>query len=685
MAGSQQSAPASQTADTSQTTQPVTTTDANAVTAARHRQEDTPPPGALSPRNASYDLDARLDPDTRTITGTGTIRWRNIGRAPADSLRLHLYWNAWRNTRSSWIEERVTAGTTASLLNRPADDWSSIDVTQLSLAGEHDELAVDLMPGFTFIQPDDGNEHDRTLAAIALPDPVVPGDTVTLTVAWTARVPRTFERTGAIGDYYFIAHWFPKLAVFEGGGWTAHQFHANTEFFSDYGVYDVRLTVPTGWVVGATGVARAVTENGDGSATHRYVQADVHDFAWTASPDFVEHRQRFAHRGLPPVEMRLLLQPEHAGQEDRHFAATAAALRYYGEWYGAYPYPQITIVDPAWQSESGGMEYPTLFTAGTRWLAPRHTNEPEAVTVHEAGHQFWYAMVANNEFEHAWMDEGINTFSEARVQAVAFQPDYRTERLFGGFIPWQLRAIALDRATDGNGLNGYRGAARRDVPATPTWQYWPGTHARITYFKTALWLHTLERHLGWDTLQGAMRTYFDRWRFRHPRPDDFFAAVSEAAGRDMSWFFDQVHRSSNVFDYGVERFESVPTESRGFEDGVGDAGIMDDTVRALYRTTAIVRRFGEATFPVDVLVRFDDGSEVRTAWEGLERWRAFTWDRPARGVSVQVDPDRVLLLDIDYTNNSQTLEPATSEASTKWALTWMVWVQDLMLTWSFFV
>ena len=108
-----------------------------------------------------------------------------------------------------------------------------------------------------------------------------------------------------------------------------------------------------------------------GTATHRFYQEDVHDFAWTTSPDYVERRARFEHPALPAVDMRLLLQPEHAGQADRHFEATRATLKYYGEWYGAYPYGHVTIVDPAWNSGAGGMEYPTLFTAGTRWIAPR--------------------------------------------------------------------------------------------------------------------------------------------------------------------------------------------------------------------------------------------------------------------------------------------------------------------------
>ncbi|MEW6322131.1 MAG: M1 family metallopeptidase [Acidobacteriota bacterium] len=655
------------------------------------RQDDAPLPGARSARNANYEIDVRLDHENRRLTGTETIRWRNIGRGPASSIVLHLYWNAWRNNQSSWMRERALAGGERTPRE---DEWGYIEIDRIELlegpaaepgAGERSPQprGEPLTP--TFQSPDDGNPDDRTVVSVALPQPVEPGQSVALRVAWTSRVPRTFSRTGAIGDYYFIAHWFPKVAVFETDRWTAHQFHANTEFFSDYGSYDVRITVPQGWVVGATGTERSRADNRDGTTTHRYAQDDVHDFAWTTSPTYIEHRQRFEHEGLPGVDMRLLLQPEHAGQEDRHFAATAAALRYYGEWYGPYPYPQITIVDPAWRSGAGGMEYPTLFTAGSRWLAPRQSNQPEGVTIHEAGHQFWFGMVGNNEFEDAWLDEGLNTFSEERVQELAFQPNYRVERFFGGFIPWQQRDIALARATDGNGLNGYRGAAERDTPATPTWRYWPGTHAQITYSKTALWLHTLERQLGWETLQQVLATFFERWKFRHPRPEDFFAVATEVSGRDLEFFFDQVYRSSNEFDYAVEKLTSVRVETTGYE-GEGDRrAYVERTSDTTYRTTLVVRRLGEAYFPVDIKVRFEGGEEIRLGWDGLRRWQAFTWDRPERAVSAEVDPDRLLLLDVNYTNNSVTLQPEAAPAATRWSMAWMIWLQDVLLTYAFFV
>jgi len=655
---------------------------ASVSVAAISRQSDTPAPGALSPRNANYSIDVRLDHTTHTFIGTEIIRWRNIGHAPADSLRVHLYWNAWRSNQSTWMRESAFAGDTKQ---RPADDWSYTAITSLALANADGSPGLDLIGALAYVQPDDANVEDRTLAAVALPSPVPPGGEIALRVQWKARAPRTFARTGVIGNYYFVAQWFPKIAVFEDKGWTAHQFHAHTEFFSDYGSYDVRMTVPRGWIVGATGTEQSRTDNADGTTTHRYVQDDVHDFAWTTSPDYVEHRQKFVHQGLPAVDIRLLMQPEHRGQEDRHFAATIATLRYYGEWYGAYPYDHITVIDPAYQSGAGGMEYPTLFTAGTRLFSPRQSNSPEAVVVHEAGHQFWYALVGNNEFEHAWMDEGLNQFSEARVLETAFRPDYHVERFFGGFLPWQFRDIPLKRESDGNYLNEYRRAAESDPEDHPTFRYHPVTHWWITYAKTALWLNTLERYLGWTTLQRILSTHFERWKFRHPRPDDFFAIANEVSGQDLTWFFDQVYRSSNTFDYAVDSLGSERAHALGFDNSLPEPKFRDATSETVYRTTVIVRRLGEALFPVDLLVTFEDGAQVREKWDGRDRWKAFTYERPQRARTAQIDPERVLLLDVNYTNNSRTLEPKTKEAATKWSLKWMVWLQDLMLTWSFFV
>ena len=637
-----------------------------------------------SPRNASYTITARLDPASRTLTGEQLLTWRNTSSIPATSLRFHLYYNAWRNTRSTWMREIVLAGL-PELAERPEADWGWIDVTSLKLVGTSG-APVDVTSTLRFIAPDDGNVDDRTVAEVPLAAPVAPGATVNIQIAWSSRVPRTFARTGAIGNYYFLGQWFPKIGVLQDTGWNCHQFHAATEFFSDFGIYDVKLVVPSGWIVGATGTERGRRDEGDRTTTHHYYAEDVHDFAWTTSPDYVERIERFGHEGLPDVSMRLLLQPEHAGQAARHFNATRAALRYYGEWFGPYPYGNITIVDPAWQSGADGMEYPTLFTAGTHWLAPRAVADPEDVTVHEAGHQFWYGVVATNEFEHAWMDEGLNTFSTARTLDQFFGPQSYSKRYFGGFVPWVFDDVPRSRATDGNYLSGYRDSGEADPQSAPSWRYWPETSEAITYFKTALWLNTLERMLGWDTLQQILSTYYKRYAFKHPEPKDFFAVANEVSKTDLTWFFDQVYRSSSHYDYAVDLFTSEQVSDRGiFGDANKRTFSADERSGDAYRTRVVARRVGDGVFPVTVRVVFENHLEARWQWDGRDRWKMFEVDRPVRAVTAQVDPERVLLLDANYTNNSRSLAPRTNAAARKWSLAWLIWLQDHLLTYGFFI
>jgi hypothetical protein len=630
--------------------------------AAGVQRYDSPEPGARSPRNANYDIDVRLDHDARTLSGRETIRWRNISARPTSELRFHLYWNAWRNAESTWLRERkMTRNYTAP----PADGWGAMDVSAVRLR-EPSGATRDLTPHISFVAPDDGNRDDRSVMAVPLGLNVEPNETVQVELVWTAKIPRPVARTGYIEDYYFIAQWFPKIGVLEDSGWNTHQFHAATEFYADFGVYDVRLTVPSPFIVGATGRQTSRTENSDGTTTHRYQEQDVHDFAWTASPDYIDVKRTFTHATLPPVEIRLLLQPEHRGQEDRYFAAMEAELERYGEWFGAYPYGHATVVDPAFQSQADGMEYPTFFTGRARLFPSRSRQTPEMTLAHETGHQWWYAMVGSNEFEHAWMDEGINTYATARVIDEAF-PDNRWElRYFGGLVPWSFPDIPYSRL-DNDRMAGYRDNAEADIQSTPTFGYWPSTASIMSYNKTALWLHTLERHLGWPVMQRILSTFFVRWQFRHPQPADFFRTVNEVSGQDLTWFFDQVYRGSNTFDYGVQDLSS---ERR--DDGTS-------------RTVVVARRYGEATFPVDVVTTFDDGHQITEKWNGLDRRAIFVYERASRASHVQIDPRRVLLLDTAYTNNSRTLSPRGADASLYWAARWMVWLQDLMVTYAFFV
>ncbi len=664
----------------------------------------------LSPRNANYTIDVTLDPEARTLDGRQVLTWRNIQDQPTDQLWFHLYWNGWRNSRSTWMLESRLRRRRDRLRDPKEGDWSyqQIDAARLlppdpslSLGPDEeagtDRVVCDLIATLRYHAPDDGNPDDRTVAVLELPRPVAPGETVRVELEWSAKIPHTFARTGFRGDYFFIAHWFPKLGVFEPEGWNCHQFHAATEFYSDYGAYDVTVNVPERFVLGATGRRSSRTDNGDGTVSYRHLQDDVHAFTWTASPDFVERKKRFERPGLPGVDMRLLMQPEHLGQAERHFRATEAALEHYGKWYGPYPYGHVTVVDPAWKSGTGGMEYPTLFTAGTRLFSPEGGGSPEGVTIHEAGHQFWYGIVGNNEFEHAWIDEGLNTFSTARTVDVEYGPSKLVERYldppgtdFGGFLPWLFDDLAASRAVQGNRVDrAVKSTVRTaDPQSTHTYRYFPTEASNLSYGKTAQWLSTLERHLGWETLQRILATFFERYQFGHPRPEDFFAVANEVSGQDLSWYFDQVHRQSLVFDYAVDSVKSFRAAPEGFVEGGGalafSNGRGDGDGDTLYRTEVVVRRHGGGVFPVEVLLAFEDGSQARVPWDGEARWQLFAEERPSKLAYAAVDPERVLLLDLDYTNNSK-LRKAEHLAAGKWAAKWMVWLQDLLMTFTFFV
>jgi hypothetical protein len=189
----------------------------------------------------------------------------------------------------------------------------------------------------------------------------------------------------------------------------------------------------------------------------------------------------------------------------------------------------------------------------------------------------------------------------------------------------------------------------------------------VTYAKTALWLTTLERMIGWDRTQRVLTTYFARYAFRHPVPRDFFAVASEVSGQDLTWFFDAVYRSAATFDYAVAQVTTEP-ESGG-----------------LTRSVVVVRRLGDGVFPVDIRFTFEDGSTTVERWDGMARWHAIPQVHIGGLRKVEIDPDRVLTLDVSYTNNSWTAEPRAAEAASSWALRWLTWVQSTLLTYAFFI
>jgi hypothetical protein len=656
-----------------------------------------PASGALPEHAAEvvdYDIAVRLDSNAKRIVGRERIVWRNPSQDTVPDLWFHLYLNAFKSTRTTFYRE---SGGRLRRDDMPEDAWGYTDVTSLKLAD-----GTDLLKSMTYEQPDDGNGDDQTVARVLLPQPVPPGGSVTLDLEWTAQLPQVFARTGYKRDFFMVGQWFPKLGVYEpaglrgraAGGWNCHQFHANSEFYADYGRFRVAITVPSRFVVGATGPRVETRPGSDGTTTYVHEQRDVHDFAWTADPKFVEVKDTFsADRDVTPAEydaaaklvdrpkdevklrdvaITLLIQPNHLPQARRHIVAAKNGLKHFGLWYGRYPYPTLTVVDPApGAMGAGGMEYPTLITAGTsfvfnRWPLDR-LRLPEEVTIHEFGHQFWYGLVGTNEFEESWLDEGFNTYSTHKVDAASYPA---MMELFG------FRLLASEEDRLGNGLE-----RRFDRIRTPAWGFSPGQYSFNSYARSGLALGTLEAMLGEATMARVMRTYHERFRFGHPSSDDFYAVASEVSGRDLRDFFRQVIESPGVLDDAVIEVDSERVSpDRGVLEGPEGRKTVTarDTEKAakdgaLYRSTVQLRRLGEVTLPVEVTLRFDGGAppEKRTFEPGA-RWARWRYERKERIVSAEIAPRP---LDLDRLNDARRVEP-DRRAATRWSASLLFFVQQ---------
>ena len=634
-----------------------------AAAAGRLRAQPLPPPVA------SYQITCRLDADKKTVEGTEVLAWKNTTSRPAGTLQLHLYLNAFRNTLSTFWRESAGEHRDGNL----PDSWGSIEITRMTGSD-----GTDLLPAMRFIAPDDGNPHDRTVAEVILPRPVQPGETISVAMDFSSVLPRVSVRTGYKDDFFMAVQWFPKVGVFQEKGWNCHQFHAASEFFSDFGNYDVSIDLPARYKgkVGATGQRVDERETSAGRVLARFRQQGVHDFAWTADPSYIVLVDAFREAGLGDVQLLLYLQPEHASQAERYFRAAKAALSGYGRVLGAYPYATLSIVDPPWGANgAGGMEYPTLITGGTAWSAPKSIQRPEGVTVHEAGHQFFYGLLASNEFEEAWLDEGFNTYMTGRVMNAVYGSNKVDVGVFGLHFPL---GIDIHSPLDTN--RRYFEVADWDVLASESWKFRSRlSYSSHIYSKTALTMATLERLLGRPAMDRALSLYAERWRFRHPTTKDFIAAVNESTGTDWNWFFDRTFFSSGIVDYAVAEAQSKPAKPpRGLfeKDGKLTAGAPPQLAKARgYDSTATVVRRGDVAMPVEILLRFEGGRVYRSRWDGEARWKKFRVASGPRLLEATVDPDEKILLDADRTNNGARTEP-DPRAATRWTARAVFWVQN---------
>jgi len=607
----------------------------------------------LSDRITGYTMDVELDTEAKTVRGSLEAYWvNNSGRSVPD-VQMHMYLNAFRSNKTTFYTE-----------NNGSPGSREIDYGWIEINNIINRRGTDLKNNMEFIQPDDGNQYDKTVLRILLPEPVMPGDTAFFYIDFTSKLPSTIRRTGFNDDFFFVAQWFPKFGVYETrgmryaqkDGWNCHQFHANSEFYANHSVYKVRIKVPGEYVVGSGGQLISEEINDEGFKILNYRAEDIVDFAWTAWPGYQEYEDQWEH-----VKIRFLSPASREDQVERQLAAVKHALEYLNEHVGPYPWPHLTFVDPPTKGAgAGGMEYTTIFTSASAPMIPDYIHMPEMVTVHEFGHAYFMGILATNEFEEPWMDEGINSYWESRIMDHYYGPGK-------GIIDhdhFYLSDKEMQRIS-------YVHAANRSVSDnTPfSWKYPPGSYGMLSYQKATTWLLTMQGIIGEETMDEIFKTYYREWGFRHPSTRDFVNIANRVVrrmhgdkyGENMNWFFDQTLYGTGICDYKLARITNLKERSfRGMvkTDTAGMIVSRDDTSDdTIYTSVVRVERLGEVQLPVEVLVHFEDGTEVTEYWHGKDRYRYFEYLGTKKVVWSEIDPERKIPMDVNYINNSYTVKP----------------------------
>lgn len=606
--------------------------------------------GPLSERIANYRIRATLQPDSHTLTATETLSWKNTSDIAVHTLPFHLYMNAFKNQSSVFMSESRGQHRRASA---STENWGWIDVSSVTIGGR--EL-ID-----TVRYP---NEPDETVMHVPLAEPVLPGGTIDVEFAFQVQLPEVFARTGYKGRFHMMGQWFPKIGVLVGAPgqtrWHCEPFHLNSEFIADFGTYDVELTVPDTHVIAATGVLTRATDNGDGTRTLSYRAEDVHDFAWMADP-YMDVMSAQAQTANGPVEVRVYYRPRQRAYAKRHLHAGVGSIEHFSELYRTYPWPIMNIIDPPPDAASGagGMEYPTLVTtAGDHYMLRPGIRMGEFVTVHEVGHNWFQGILASNEIDEAWMDEGVNEYADWVVMNEIYGEGQNLVD-WGGFRADNMALSA---------------AAMRisELPAPidtisyefPTY----GSYSSATYRKTGLALRSLEAAVGREPFRAAMRTYAQRYAFKHPSGEDLFSTLEQSLGREVREFLEPAFRDIGAARFEVRKVKCLKKHPpRGvFGRGDGKQTVTEDDAPEsdVYACEVLLVNLGRIPVPVDVEVVFADGDTRRERWAQKpgQTWHKLHLEHTAAIERVTIDPERHILINETWSasNWKNTADPAAS-------------------------
>lgn len=495
----------------------------------------------------NYTISVTLDDVNHTLSAFETIEYTNNSPDELKELYFHLWPNAYKNNETAFARQLVENGKTDFYFaEEESRGW--IDSLRFTINGSPVkwELTTDI-----------------DIARIIPEKPVKPGEKIIISTPFKVKIPVVFSRLGHEDQLYCITQWYPKPAVYDVNGWNPMPYLDQGEFYSEFGRFDVSITVPDNYIVAATGNLQNEDEyqkllalskehfkagvkcNNEFPAssgsykTLRFTQDSVHDFAWFCDKRFKVERSEVV---LPKSGKKVTTWFYSSCPKSSVVHWMDTAITFYSKMVGEYPYANATGVYTPLLA-GGGMEYPTITNM---------SSVDRQVIVHEVGHNWFYGILGTNERKYPWMDESINNYYEARSIYKNTMPLHLGVHMSKG-----LRTISFGGELSGFNMLQleYQMSARRNDDQKPflsSEAFTSTNYGTIIYGKAAIGFQQLQQYLGDDVFDRMMMAYYEKWKFKHPLPEDFMNHASSFTGKDLTWFFEGIMNSNDKIDFSIK-------------------------------------------------------------------------------------------------------------------------------------
>ncbi len=492
-------------------------------------------------------IDVTLDDNSHMLRAYEEITYTNNSPDTLRYIYMHLWPNAYKNDHTPFERQQETNRSRTFYYSK-ASDKGYIDSLQFTVDG----VAVDNY----------SSDKAPDITRIDLANPLLPGKTIKITTPFKVKLPKVFSRMGHTKQSYYISQWFPKPAVYDQYGWHPISYLDQGEFYSEYGSYKVSITLPANYVVMATGNCADESENKwmDSLAalplpdttdkkskrskktpkdvipasalemkTLHFEENNIHDFAWFADKRWIVRKDTVVSPGNNQlVTAWAAFMPSNIKYWQHATGHLKETVKHYGKWVGPYQYKTIKAVSGDLRA-GGGMEYPTVTI-----IDKYQQSGLRLVVIHEAGHNWFYGMLGSNERDHAWMDEGLNTFYEQKTSKALDTVKKKKNGLDESLVYFQRAATGGDQA----------------IEQTST-KFEKLNYGLDVYYKTAYSLGWLEGYMGKEDFEAGMHDYFDTWHFHHPYPEDFKKCMQRHTSKSIDWFFDPMLTSDKKVDFKI--------------------------------------------------------------------------------------------------------------------------------------